>query len=116
MPRFRTILVTDDEPDLREVIAAALAEAGYTVLTAANGYDAIGILADNWVTLLIADITMPGIDGFELARQAKVMRPNIKVIYLSGAMAKSDGPVHGPVIQKPMRVADLVGEVRRQLS
>ncbi len=115
MPRFRTILIADDNPDLTEVMAGAVAEAGYTVLTAANGYDAIGILADNWVTLLITDITMPGIDGFELARQAKVMRPTIKVIYLSGAPAKSDDAIHGPVIQKPMRIADLVGEVHRQL-
>ena len=89
MPRFRTILVTDDDPDLREIIAATLAEAGYAVLAAANGYDAIGVLADNWVTLLITDVTMPGIDGFELARQAKVMRPGIKVIYLSGAAVES---------------------------
>jgi two-component system cell cycle response regulator CpdR len=116
MPRFHTILIADDDPDLGEVMAGALAEAGYTVLTAPNGYDAIGILADNWVTLLITDIRMPGIDGFELARQAKVMRPTIKVIYLGGAAAQTDGPVHGPVIQKPMRIADLLGEVRRQLS
>jgi two-component system cell cycle response regulator CpdR len=115
MPRFRTILIADDDPDLGEVMAGALADAGYTVLTAANGYDAISVLADNWVTLLITDITMPGIDGFELARQAKVMRPTIKVIYLSGGAVESDGPVHGPVIQKPMRIADLLDEVQRQL-
>jgi len=116
MARFRTILIADDDPDLTEVIAGGLAEAGYTVLTAPNGYDAIGILADNWIALLLTDITMPGIDGFELARQAKVMRPNIKVIYLGGAAVQTDGPVHGPVIQKPMRIADLLGEVQRQLS
>jgi DNA-binding response OmpR family regulator len=115
VPRFRTILIADDDPDLTEIIAGGLAEAGYTVLTAANGYDAIGVLADNWVTLLITDIRMPGIDGFELARQAKVMRPNIKVIYLSGADGQTDGAIHGPVIQKPMRIADLVDEVRGQL-
>jgi CheY-like chemotaxis protein len=115
MPRFRTILIADDDPDLREVMAGALADAGYTVLTVANGYDAISVLADNWVTLLITDIRMPGIDGFELARQAKVMRPTIKVIYLGGAAVQTDGPVHGPVIQKPMRIADLLDEVRGQL-
>ena len=115
MPRFHPILIADDDPDLTEVMASALAEAGYTVLTSANGYEAIGVLADNWISLLITDITMAGIDGFELARQAKVMRPTIKVIYLSGTPAKSDDAIHGPVIQKPMRLADLVGEVQRQL-
>src|SRR6266404_8203826 len=116
MPRFRTVLIADDDPDLGEVMAGALADAGYTVLTVANGYDAISVLADNWVTLLITDIRMPGIDGFELAHQAKVMRPTIKVIYLGGAAVQTDGPVHGPVIQKPMRIADLLDEVQRQLS
>ena len=116
MPRFRTILIADDDPDLTEVVAGGLGEAGYTVLTAASGYDAIGVLADNWVTLLITDIRMPGIDGFELARQAKVMRPTIKVIYLGGAAMESDGPVHGPVLQKPIRMGDLLDEVGRQLA
>ena len=116
MSRFRTILIADDNPDLAVVIAASLADAGYAVLTAANGYDAIRVLGDNWVSLLITDITMPGIDGFELARQAKVMRPTIKVIYLSGALVESSGGVHGSVIQKPMRIADLLGAVRRELS
>ncbi len=116
MPRFHPILIADDDPDLSEMMAAALVETGYSVLTAATGYDAIGVLADNWVTLLIADIRMPGIDGFELARQAKIMRPTLKVIYLSGSDAQTDGAVHGPVINKPMRIADLLAEVQRQLS
>jgi DNA-binding response OmpR family regulator len=114
MPRFHPILIADDDPDLTEVISGGLSEAGYAVLTAANGYEAISILADNWVALLITDITMAGIDGFELARQAKVMRPTIKVIYLGGAPEKS-AAVHGPVFQKPMRIADLLAEVQRQL-
>ncbi len=70
MSRLHTILLTDDEPDLREVVAETLVEAGYAVLTAADGYDAVRVLSENWVNLLITDVTMPGIDGFELARQA----------------------------------------------
>jgi DNA-binding response OmpR family regulator len=118
MSRLDTILLADDDPDLREIIVATLAEAGYAVLTASDGYDAVRVLADNWVNLLITDVTMPGIDGFELARQAKVMRPNINVIYLSGysaASVKSAGPTYGPVLQKPMRMSDLLDEIRRQL-
>jgi CheY-like chemotaxis protein len=58
MPRFRPILVADDDPDLTEVISGGLSEAGYSVLTASTGYEAIGILADNRITLLITDIRM----------------------------------------------------------
>src|SRR6266446_4217353 len=106
MSRLDTILVADDDPDLRELIVATLANAGYAVLAAADGYDAVRVLADNWVNLLITDIRMPGIDGFELARQAKVMRPAIQIIYLSGYSvdgAEKAGPVYGPVLKKPMR-------------
>jgi DNA-binding response OmpR family regulator len=119
MSRLHTILLTDDEPDLREVVAETLAEAGYAVLTATDGHDAVRVLSENWVNLLITDVTMPGIDGFELARQAKVMRPSIGVIYLSGYAvhsAESAGTTYGPVLQKPMRMRDLVAEVSRQLA
>jgi two-component system, cell cycle response regulator CpdR len=118
MSRLHTILVADDDPELREIIAETLAEPGYAVLTASDGYEAVRVLADNWVNLLITDIKMPGIDGFELARQAKVMRPSIQVIYISGysASGKSDGPTYGPVLQKPMRMGDLLAEVNRHLS
>ena len=73
MARLDTILLADDDPDLRDLIVATLAIAGYAVLAATDGYDAVRVLADNWVNLLIADIRMPSMDGFELARQAKVM-------------------------------------------
>jgi two-component system cell cycle response regulator CpdR len=119
MSRPDTILLADDDPDLSEIIVATLAEAGYAVLTASDGYDAVRLLADNWVNLLITDVTMPGIDGFELARQAKVMRPNLHVIYVSGYsvdIANSTGPTYGPVLQKPMRMGDLLIEVNRQLA
>lgn len=119
MSRPDTILLADDNPDLREVIVATLVEAGYAVLTAADGYDAVRVLSENWVNLLITDVMMPGIDGFELARQAKVMRPSIHVIYLSGysaAAGKGGGPTYGPVLQKPMRMDQLLDEVSRQLE
>ncbi len=118
MARIETILFVDDDPDLREMIAATMAEAGYAVLTAPNGYDAIGVLADDWVTLLITDITMPGIDGFELARQARALRPNIQIIYISGYPIDSPhdaGPVYGAVLKKPLRMGDLLAEVSARL-
>jgi two-component system cell cycle response regulator CpdR len=119
MARLDTILIADDDSDLREIIAATLSEPGYAVLTASDGYEAVRVLADNWVNLLITDITMPGIDGFELARQAKVMRPTLQIIYLSGYSvdgAENAGPVYGPVLKKPIRMGDLLAEVNSHLS
>jgi CheY-like chemotaxis protein len=119
MPQKITILVADDDPDVREAIATILAEPGYTVLTASDGYEAVGLLADNWVNLLITDVRMPGIDGFELARQAKVMRPQLHVIYLTGYSTQQEemaGPIYGPILRKPLRMSAFLGEVSRQLG
>jgi len=104
-----TILFVDDDPELREVVAAALAQPGYTIVTASDGYEAIRILINNRVGLLITDIKMPGLNGFELARQARVIRPNIQIIYLSGYPI--DSPHGGAILKKPLRMDDLLAEV-----
>ncbi len=80
---LETILFVDDDPELRAIAATALAAPGRAILTASDGYEAIRILADHWVSLLITDIKMPDINGFELARQARVMRPNINGAHCS---------------------------------
>jgi CheY-like chemotaxis protein len=117
MARLRTILVVDDDLDLRDVIVAILREPGYTVLTASTGYEALRVLVERWVDLLITDVVMPGISGFELARQAKLMRPHLHVIYLSGRVSGSDGngPTYGMLVPKPIRAGMLLEAVDREI-
>jgi CheY-like chemotaxis protein len=67
MVRLQTILVVDDESELRKIIVMTLTELGFKVLTASDGYTAIRILADRNVELLLTDIRMPGMNGYELA-------------------------------------------------
>src|SRR5439155_27325700 len=96
-----------------------LTETGHAVLTASNGYEALRVLVDRTVDLLITDLKMPGISGFELARQAKLMRPLLQVVYISGsqeATGKTEGPTYGRVLRKPIRASDLLVEVTRALS
>jgi CheY-like chemotaxis protein len=118
MVRSRTNLIVDDDLDLRDAIVAILAEPGYTVLTASNGYEALCVLVERWIDLLITDVVMPGISGFELARQAKVMRPNLHVIYLSGEVSAPDrdGPTYGVLVQKPIRAVNLLQTVDQAMD
>lgn len=119
MAQSHTILVVDDEPALRDIIAAVLSEPGHTVLTASDGYEALRILAERPVNLLITDIVMPGLSGFQLARQAKLMRRSLHVIYISAHQRddkKAAGPTYGLLIHKPFRARDLVRQVNRELG
>ena len=115
----KTILIADDDSELRQMLVDILADADHTILTAADGFEAIRVLTDHHVDLLIADVRMPGLDGFELARQAKVMRPRLYVIYISGydfQKEKGAGRILGPILSKPVRPDDLRSRIRYELS
>jgi DNA-binding response OmpR family regulator len=115
----KNILVVDDDPELLEVLANTLTDVDHIVFAAADGFEAIRILAEYHIDLLIADIRMPGLNGFELARQATVMRPLLHVIYMSGYdvdKEKRAGRILGPVLHKPIRSDDLRFRVRYELS
>jgi PAS domain S-box-containing protein len=81
-----TVLVVEDEPPLRELAARVLAGAGYTVLQAANGADALSLLERHPapVHLVFTDVVMPGMSGRELAARLATLRPGIRVLYTSG--------------------------------
>jgi len=110
-----TILVADDDSAVLTVVAAILTEPGYTVLTAQDGYEAIRILAERHVDLMLTDIKMPGLDGVQLGVQAKVMRPHLHVIYLTGYPSETQH-ARGPVVIKPIRAADLISVIRKELT
>ena len=80
-----TVLIVDDEPELREIFALWLNREGYTILTAANGSEALQLLTTQTVDALISDIRMPIMDGIALVRrifEMKLMLPSI--IFVSG--------------------------------
>ena len=80
----KTILLVDDEADLREVLDISLSDTGYKVFTAENGTQALNILNDNDIPVVVTDIKMPGIDGIELLRKIKSKNPEAEVIMLTG--------------------------------
>lgn len=86
------VLVVDDDHMVLEVVAAMLEDLGCDVLTANSGAEALKALgSDVGISILITDINMPGMDGHELAERAKRLRPELKVLQLSGRERRRDG-------------------------
>jgi CheY-like chemotaxis protein len=79
------LLVVDDDPNSSALQRVILEPAGYQVLLASSGPDAIALLeAGTAIDLLIADLSMPGMDGAEMVRRIRTTRPDLKVLYVTG--------------------------------
>jgi CheY-like chemotaxis protein len=79
----RRILIVDDEPALREILAAVLADEGYAVQTAADGRSALDLFAATPPDLVITDISMPRLDGWGLLAQIRQDDPTLPVLLIS---------------------------------
>jgi CheY-like chemotaxis protein len=114
-PAPPNILVVDDDADVREVIAETLVGFGYGVLQAASGEEALPVLAERPdIGMLITDVRMPGMSGFELAARARRMAGNLKVIITSGYFLPQ--PIAERFLKKPFRMHELASAVRAELG
>jgi two-component system, cell cycle sensor histidine kinase and response regulator CckA len=112
------IIVVDDDNDVRFLIQNMLALREYRVITSRNGEEALAeIRGNSLISLLLTDIRMPGISGWELARRAVEMRP-IKVMYITGWLGQEvpDGAPHGPLLQKPWGASEFYRCVERLIG
>jgi CheY-like chemotaxis protein len=82
--RRERIVVVDDEPEVRQVVARLLRRLGHEVVEAGDGPEALDALARHRATLLVTDMVMPGMGGAELGRLALVGDPDLRVLYVSG--------------------------------
>jgi CheY-like chemotaxis protein len=114
-----TVLVVEDDGDVRDSVIATLGGLGYQVLTASNGTEAIAILrTDQHIDLLFSDVVMPrGVSGVEVAKEAQRLRRGIKILLTSGytpeMLAQQGANGNFPIFTKPYRQQDLAQEVRR---
>jgi signal transduction histidine kinase len=119
-----TILIVEDEPLVRNMVVRILFEQGYKVLEAANGEEALRVVASHAgenIHLLLTDLVMPQMGGKDLAERLKSLRPNTKVLLTSGYcndLIFQNGELGDKVsfIQKPFMPADLVSKVQEVLS
>lgn len=119
--RKATVLVAEDDSQVRTIIEEALTSRGCIVLSAGDGLEAIAVAADQAesIELLITDIVMPRMGGLDLLRRLRELGADCKVIYMSGyadADATASIPSEAPLLQKPFSVEELVRTVRSTLS
>ncbi|MET4297146.1 PAS domain S-box-containing protein [Bradyrhizobium sp. LB8.2] len=121
--KFETVLVVEDDADLRSYISDVLRDLNYRVLSARSAQAALTILLqeDSKVDLLLTDVVMPGINGRELGKRAQQMRPELKILYMTGYsrnavvhQGRLDEGVN--LLEKPISQAKLALRVREILD
>ncbi|HEY8565436.1 MAG TPA: PAS domain S-box protein [Beijerinckiaceae bacterium] len=115
-----TILIVDDDPDIRRVLADSLDALGYRVVEAADGPAGLAALDAESPDLMMVDFAMPGMNGAEVARAARQRRPSLPIVFASGyadtaAIESAAGP-DTPVLRKPFRIHDLQAVVAQMLA
>ena len=111
----KPILLVDDNEQLRQIMARALDEAGYIVLQATDGPEALDVLAVGpQIQLLITDIAMPRMNGVQLASHF-MAASHVPVLFISGN-PHEPAELPGPILQKPFTPETLVDTVKRILA
>jgi CheY-like chemotaxis protein len=117
------VLVIDDEPTVRMLIADALGDLNYTCIEATDGPSGLEVLrSSKRVDLLITDVGLPGgLNGRQVADAAQALRPQLKVLFITG-YAENAALNHGhigpgmAVLTKPFAISDLARRVERMLE
>jgi CheY-like chemotaxis protein len=114
-----TILVVEDDQDVRDFLVEVLGSLDYRVLSADDAMSALRLLGETTgrIDLLLSDVVLPGINGRELAHQALALRPDLKVLFMTGYSRNAivhQGRLNPgvEVIQKPMTQGDLANRIR----
>jgi signal transduction histidine kinase/CheY-like chemotaxis protein len=123
-----TVLVVEDDPDVRSLVLAQLEDLGYATLAATNGPEALNLLREhkNHVDLLLTDVVMPGgMTGVELVRAVRALRPQLPAILTSGytsggpiisSTSEADPPENLPTLSKPYQQEELAQAVVQALT
>jgi two-component system cell cycle sensor histidine kinase/response regulator CckA len=117
-----TILLVEDEKDLRILNARGLSSRGYTVLQAGNGVEAIDMLEahDGEIDLVVSDVVMPEMDGPALLKELRRRKPDLKIIFVSGyaeeAFANNEPQGQHAFLAKPFELKTLVAKVKETMA
>lgn len=114
--RAPTILVVDDEPQVRRLASRALEHQGYHVIQATDGLEALGLFTDDSsIDLLVTDVRMPHTDGIVLAAALRRRYPHVPVLFISG-FPRGTEPAPEPFLAKPFEMQALCDRVKELLA
>jgi DNA-binding response OmpR family regulator len=113
------ILVVEDEQSIRTIVEYALKEAGFSVVTAARGDDALDVVERDQIDLIVLDVMLPGLDGLEVCKRVRAER-SIPIIMLSARGEELDKVLGlelgaDDYVTKPFSPRELVSRVRANL-
>ena len=113
--RAETILLIEDDDGVREIARRVLSQAGYTVIEARYGSEALDLAAEHpGIDLVLSDVVMPGLSGPEVVQRLLATRPKIVPLFMSGYAPESEGPLGGAeLVRKPFTGPDLLAAIRR---
>jgi DNA-binding NtrC family response regulator len=110
-----TVLVVDDEPAIREIVAALLEDEGYLVRHAKDGVEALAAIDDDTIDLVVSDVVMPRLDGASLVRKLRRQGYLMPVVLMSAVYADVDLP-GVCFVPKPFEIDRLLGTVASALG
>lgn len=116
-----TVLVVDDELALRNLAKEILSQHGYNVICAKNGREAMDMLSRNKVALVVSDVIMPLMDGYQLAAAVQEKYPEIKILLTSGftdrrVFDRDENQLYKQLLYKPYSSKELLGLVNELLT
>ena len=105
-----SVLVVDDDPDIRQFVETVLVDEGIEAVVVPDGGEALRRLGHRPFDLLLTDVRMPGMDGFELVRRARESYPDLRVLFMSGYSREYRiDPHRDDFVAKPFRPRELLG-------
>jgi CheY-like chemotaxis protein len=118
----RSILLADDSKTVRTLVSRALTQAGYHVITAADGVAAVEMAREHKPSLAVLDIVMPGLDGYGVCERLKAMGPpwdHLPIVFLTCVNSKALellGNAYGAYLRKPVQPDLLLAAIEQQIA
>ena len=115
METKQTVLIVDDEPSIRQVVASLMEDEGFAVQCARDGAEALAVVDSDGIDLVISDVVMPRLDGHALARKLQARPERVPVVLMSANRVESGVP-GVPLVRKPFDVERLLDAVDAELA